>query len=42
MAVFAWQGRNARGELVKGNMDAVTEAAVADQLLAINITPVHI
>ncbi|MDO9221554.1 MAG: type II secretion system F family protein, partial [Thiobacillus sp.] len=42
MAVFAWQGRNARGEQVKGSMDAVTEASVADQLLAINITPVHI
>ena len=42
MAVFAWQGRNARGELVKGNMEAATEVSVADQLLAINITPVHI
>jgi len=42
MAVFAWQGRNARGELVKGNMEAAAEAAVADQLLAINITPVQI
>lgn len=42
MAVFAWQGRNARGELVKGNMEASTEVSVADQLLAINITPVHI
>lgn len=42
MAVFAWQGRNARGELVKGNMEAASEASVADQLLAISITPVHI
>ncbi len=42
MAVFAWQGRNTRGELVKGSMEAATEVSVADQLLAINITPVHI
>jgi MSHA biogenesis protein MshG len=42
MAVFAWQGRNTRGELIKGSMEAATETSVADQLLAINITPVHI
>ena len=42
MAVFVWQGRNAQGELIKGSMEAVTEMSVADQLLAIKITPVHI
>jgi len=42
MTVYAWQGRNARGELIKGNMEADTETSVADQLRAINITPVTI
>ncbi len=42
MAIYGWRGRNARGELVKGQLDAMTEGAVADQLLAIGVTPVHI
>jgi MSHA biogenesis protein MshG len=42
MTVYAWQGRNARGELIKGNMEADTETSVADQLRAINITPITI
>jgi MSHA biogenesis protein MshG len=42
MAFFAWRGRNARGELVEGAMEAMTDMAVADQLSAIGITPVHI
>ncbi len=42
MANFTWEGRNRRGELVSGRMEAGSEKAVADQLLAINITPVHI
>jgi MSHA biogenesis protein MshG len=42
MAVFAWRGRNTRGELVVGEIDALTENAVADQLLAIGVAPVQI
>jgi MSHA biogenesis protein MshG len=39
---FAYQGRNARGELVKGVLEGPTSGAVADQLFATGITPVHI
>lgn len=42
MAIYAWRGRNARGEPVQGQLDAVSENAVADQLLAIGVAPVHI
>ncbi len=42
MATYGWRGRNARGELVKGQLEALTESSVADQLLAIGVTPVHI
>jgi MSHA biogenesis protein MshG len=39
---FHWKGRNARGELIAGTLNAPTESAVADQLLAGGVTPVHI
>jgi MSHA biogenesis protein MshG len=39
---FAWRGRNARGELVQGQLDALGENAVADQLVAMGVSPVHI
>jgi MSHA biogenesis protein MshG len=39
---FAYQGRNARGELVKGVLEGPTSGAIADQLFATGITPVHI
>jgi MSHA biogenesis protein MshG len=42
MATFAWRGRNARGELVQGQLDAVGEAAAADQLIAMGVAPVYI
>jgi MSHA biogenesis protein MshG len=42
MAAFAWRGRNARGEAVKGQLDAATENGVADQLIAMGVSPVHI
>jgi MSHA biogenesis protein MshG len=42
MATYGWRGRNARGELVKGQLEGMTEGSVADQLLAIGVTPVHI
>ena len=42
MATFAWRGRNARGELVQGQLEAVGENAVADQLVSLGVSPVHI
>lgn len=42
MAVFDWRGRNARGEAVQGQLEALSENGVADQLLSIGVAPVHI
>jgi MSHA biogenesis protein MshG len=42
MAVYAWRGRNARGEAVEGQLDAMSENGVADQLMAMGVAPVHI
>ena len=42
MPQFAYQGRNARGELVKGVIEGANSGAVADQLFNTGITPVHI
>jgi MSHA biogenesis protein MshG len=42
MASYAWRGRNNRGEAVSGELEAMTEGGVADQLLAIGVAPVHI
>jgi len=42
MAVYAWRGRNARGEAVEGQLEAMTEGGVADQLITMGVAPVHI
>ena len=42
MATFDWRGRNNRGEVVQGQLEAMTEGGVADQLAAIGVAPVHI
>ena len=42
MAMYEWRGRNARGEAVQGEMEALTEGSVADQLMAIGVAPVQI
>lgn len=42
MAIYDWRGRNNRGEVVQGQLDAMTEGGVADQLLSIGVAPVHI
>ena len=42
MALYQWRGRNTRGEAVSGALDAGSESAVADQLIAIGVAPVHI
>lgn len=39
MAIFAYKGRNARGDQVEGTLDGQDSSAVADQLLNISITP---
>ena len=42
MTAYAWRGRNGRGELVQGRLEAVGEGAAADQLVAMGVAPVHI
>jgi len=42
MPAFAYRGRDARGGLVSGKLDGADSGAVADQLLAIGVTPVEI
>ena len=42
MPTYTWRGRNSRGESVTGELEAMTESGVADQLLATGIAPVHI
>ena len=42
MAVYAWRGRNPRGEAVQGQLEALSEGGVVDQLKAIGVAPVHI
>ena len=42
MAVFAYKGRNGRGDLVEGTLEGVDSGAIADQLLNTGITPTDI
>jgi MSHA biogenesis protein MshG len=42
MAMYEWRGRNNQGEAVNGQLDALTESAVADQLKLIGVVPLHI
>ena len=42
MTAYAWRGRNGRGELVQGRLEAGGEGAAADQLVAMGVAPVHI
>jgi MSHA biogenesis protein MshG len=42
VARFAYQGRDARGELVRGVLEGASSGAVADELFSTGITPVHI
>ena len=42
MAVFAYKGRNPRGELVQGRLEAADSGAVADHLVNTGITPIDI
>ncbi|QKO22126.1 type II secretion system F family protein [Rhodoferax sp. BAB1] len=42
MAIYAWRGRNTQGELLQGELEAVSEDAVADQLLSLGLAPVQI
>ncbi len=42
MPTFAYRGRNARGEQVRGTLDGLDSGAVAEQLFNTGITPVEI
>ena len=42
MPFFAYKGRNARGELMQGVLEAADSSAVADQLFGTGVTPVEI
>jgi MSHA biogenesis protein MshG len=42
MPLFLYKGRNVRGELVEGRIEGVSAAAVADQLMTVNVTPIDI
>lgn len=42
MAVYAYKGRNARGDLVEGTLDGEDSGAVADQMLNMGVTPTQI
>ena len=42
MAVFAYRGRNKRGDLVEGTLDGSDSGAIADQLMNTGITPTDI
>lgn len=40
--VYSWRGRDKRGEPVQGQIEALTEQSVAEQLLAMGVVPVDI
>ncbi|TFW17320.1 type II secretion system F family protein [Massilia arenosa] len=42
MPFFAYRGRNARGELMQGTLEAADTGAVADQLFGTGVTPIEI
>ena len=42
MPVFAYKGRNGRGDLVEGTLDGEDSGAIADQLVKTGITPIAI
>lgn len=42
MTLYAWRGRNPRGDAVQGQLEALSESGVADQLKALGVLPVHI
>ena len=42
MAMFAYKGRNPRGELVQGRLEGADTGAVADHLVNTGITPIEI
>jgi len=42
MPLYAWRGRNARGEAMQGQLEALSADEVADQLRAMGLVPVQI
>jgi MSHA biogenesis protein MshG len=41
-ANYAWRGRNAGGQVVEGQLEAVSEGDAVDQLQAMAVVPIHI
>ena len=42
MAIFAYKGRNVRGDLVEGTLDGDDSSVIADQLINTGVTPTEI
>ncbi len=42
MTTYAWRGRNPGGEMMQGTLEADSDDAVANQLLAVGVTPLTI
>lgn len=42
MAVFAYKGRNSRGDLVEGTLDGDDSGVIADQLVNIGVIPIDV
>ncbi len=42
MAIFAYKGRNGRGDLVEGTLDGDNSSVIADQLVNTGVTPLEI
>ena len=42
MAIFAYKGRNVRGDLVEGTLDGDDSSVIADQLINTGVTPIEI
>lgn len=42
MALYAWRGRNGRGEAAHGELESFSESGVADQLKNLGVIPVEI
>jgi len=41
-AIYTWRGRNAAGQVVEGQLEAISESGVVDQLKSMGMVPIHI
>ena len=42
MAIYEWNGRNSRGEAVRGKLDGLNEGSVTDELISMGVVPLKI